>query len=428
MNKEFSRLKRVNGRISFPGDKSISHRALLFSAMADGESIIHNLSDGEDVRSTKNCIELLGVKVSQQKNFIRVSGVGAKGFKKSSLPLNCGNSGTTARLLSGLLIAQDFESILIGDESLSMRPMKRLIEPLELMGGKMVASSEYTLPIVIQPSLNLREIQYNLIVPSAQVKSAILIAGLHNENESMIIESVPTRDHTERLLELEVIREGNKIISKSSKNKYPVAKEYFIPGDISSASFLIVAALNAKSSELIVENISLNKTRIAFLELLIEMGGRIDFINTKISNNEHFGDLLIKSSDLKNITIDKKIIPSLIDEIPILAVAGVFAEGRFEIRNCKELRVKESDRIKSVCQNLNKAGLSVTEYDDGFSFEGNIKNTSIRFDSYNDHRIAMAFAILAMLNSEGGKVNNFECVNISNPGFLKQLQKVAEFY
>lgn len=426
MKQRFNSVKKVSGELSLPGDKSISHRALIFSAMASGISSIENLSDGLDVNATLSCLKQLGTDISSTENLTLVQGCGFKGFKKPDLSLNCHNSGTTARLLSGLLIAQKFNSILTGDDSLSKRPMRRIIEPLEKMGGK-IQGSNNILPLVIHPSDELKAIDYHLEIPSAQVKSAIIIAGLHLDDETVVTEKLITRDHTERMLGLNVQTAENKVISKSSIKNYPQSNNYFVPGDISSASFLIVAALLTKGSELIIKNVSLNPTRTGIIQLLKKMGAKIHTISKMESNNESYGDLLVSSSDLKNPIIGEDIIPSIIDEIPILAIAGAFAEGRFEIRNCKELRVKESDRIKSICYNLNLAGLSVEEFEDGFSFEGIIRHKEIIYESYGDHRIAMAFAILSILNKNGGAVNNFECVDISNPGFLKQLDSVCEY-
>ncbi len=427
MVQKFTKIKSIQGEISLPGDKSISHRALIFSAMAAGESVIENISDGNDVRSTINCLRQLGVNISEENNLIKVQGVGYKGFKQPAAQLDCGNSGTTARLLSGLLITQNFESKLTGDESLVKRPMKRLIEPLELMGGKIFSTDNHTLPLLINPADELKAINYKLNVPSAQVKSAVLIAGLHIEKETSIIEPVITRDHTERLLDLVVIKENEKIISKSSIKNYPKSKKYFVPGDISSASFLIVATLLSNNSEIKIKNISLNPTRTAIIEQLRKMGAYIEIIGSKLSNKEEYGDILVRSSKLQNVHIDQKIIPSLIDEIPILTVAGAFAEGKFEIKNCIELRIKESDRIKSICYNLRIAGFDVVEYEDGFSFEGRPSSKELVFDSFGDHRISMSFSVFSILSEKGGVVKGFESVNISNPGFLTQINSVCKF-
>lgn len=426
MIQKFNNIKSLCGELSLTGDKSISHRVLIFSAMANGKSYIRNLSEALDVMSTLNCLRQLGAEFTFINNTLIVNGVGEKGFKPPDSSLNCYNSGTTARLLAGLLIAQKFNCTLTGDESLSKRPMKRVIVPLELMGGKIRASGNNTLPVQISASEKICKVDYQLNIPSAQVKSAVLIAGLHIDDETSVTESSITRDHTERLLGLKVERIGEKIRSKSSRIFYPLANEYYVPGDISSASFLIVAALMTKNSEIKIRNVSLNPTRTLFIDLLKKMGARIDIIKLENQNNEVYGDLLISSSKLTNVQIDEEIISSIIDEIPILAIAGVFANGKFEIRNCKELRVKESDRIKSICYNLVKAGLNTEEYDDGFSFEGELSNHEISFESFGDHRIAMAFAILSMLNKNGGTVNEFECVNVSNPLFINQINSVCK--
>ncbi|MDZ7624429.1 MAG: 3-phosphoshikimate 1-carboxyvinyltransferase [Ignavibacteriaceae bacterium] len=397
MIQSFNKINKVSGTLSLSGDKSISHRALLISSLADGKSYIKNLSNSDDVKSTISCLRNLGIEIECSKNELIVFGRGYKGYQKPLEQLYAGNSGTTARLLAGILAAQNFESVITGDASLSSRPMKRVIEPLTEMGAKIKANEGSKLPLYISPAENLKSIRYQLPVPSAQVKSAILFAGLHLEDETVVIESQQTRNHTENLLDLRVVKEEEKIISSVSKNNYPEAKEYFIPGDISSAMFFVVLTLLTKNSELLIKDISLNPTRTECLSLLKRMGGNIQIEEKGISNNEIYGDLLVKSSDLSNVRIDKQIIPLIIDEIPILAVAGIFAEGVFELRGASELRVKESDRIKAICTNLLKLGLDVEEFEDGFRVSGSIKKQSEPFDSFGDHRIAMAFAILSSL-------------------------------
>ena len=423
MIQSFSKIERISGTLSLPGDKSISHRALLISSLADGKSIIKNLPYSEDVKSTIRCLEGLGIEFEKSANDFIVHGKGFKGFKQSSKPLDAGNSGTTARLLTGILAVQNFESVIQGDSSLSSRPMKRLIDPLSLMGCR-IESTNGKLPLHIYPSDSLKAINYTLPVSSAQVKSSILLAGLHSEEETNVIESTQTRNHTENLLGLKVINESGKIISTSSKKNYPNPKDYFIPGDISSAMFFIVLTLLTKNSELIIKNVSLNPTRIEAINLLKKMGADIQVEVKDESNKEVFGDLIVKSSKLTNIKIEPEIIPLIIDEIPILSIAGIFAEGDFEIRNVNELRVKESDRIKTLCSNLLRLGLDVIEYEDGFKFSGEIKNSNITFNSFGDHRIAMAFAILSSLLKAGGSVDEFECVSVSNPNFVEQLKSI----
>jgi 3-phosphoshikimate 1-carboxyvinyltransferase len=425
MQKRIQKINRVKGELNLPGDKSISHRSVIFSSMASGRSVIRNISNGEDVNTTIKIMEKLGAKVKISENELLIDGCGFKGFIKTLGNLDCGNSGTSTRLISGLLATQNFTSILTGDDSVSKRPMKRVIDPLIRMGAKIESSNNFTLPLTIIGNSDLIPIEYKMPVASAQVKSAVLIAGLHCDIETIIIENEQTRNHTEKMLGLPVTYENGKIISESSKKYYPISKQYFIPGDISSSAFLVVLTLLTQNSELIIKNVSLNQTRTGFIEILKQMGAKIHFENINTSSNEEYGDMIIKSSDLKNIDIDPKIIPNIIDEIPILSVAGVFAAGDFKINNAKELRVKESDRINSVCSNMKLLGLNVNEEEDGFTISGSIKYSKPVFQSYNDHRIAMACAILSMLLDNGGEVSNFECVNISNPKFEEQIKSVC---
>lgn len=424
MTQEFNKIETVKGELSLPGDKSISHRAVIFSCMAKGTSEIENLSNGEDVRSTLKCFSELGVTSKWENEKLIIEG---KGFKNFNAPLNnldAGNSGTTARLLAGFLSAQPFESTMIGDESLSQRPMKRVIEPLSLMGAKFSATSKLTLPLTVHPSAKLIPITYEMPVASAQVKSSLLLAGLHLEEETCIIESEQTRNHTEVMLGLRVDeKEGKRFIYSSRKN-YPTAQNYFVPSDISSAAFFIVLTLLAKNSEVILRHVSLNETRTGIISVLKEMGANIEIINRQTSNNELYGDLIIKSSELHSIGISKEIIPNIIDEIPILSVASVLGTGKFEVRNASELRVKESDRISALVHNYKLLGLDVEEFPDGFSIKGTIKNENPIFESFHDHRIAMAFAILSMFLKNGGSISNFDCVKISNPQFLEQVNSL----
>ena len=425
MKKRFEKINQVNGELSLTGDKSISHRAVIFSALASGKSIIKNISLGEDVKSTLKIMQQLGAKVVNENKSIIIEGCGFKGFKKPTANLDCGNSGTSARLIAGLLAAQDFRSTLIGDDSLSKRPMKRVIEPLKKMSVDFKSNENLTLPLTIIPGLQITPIKYEMPVASAQVKGSILIAGLHCEDETDVIENEQTRNHTEKMLGLPVRLENEKIISSSSNKYYPIAKEYFVPGDISTSAFHIVLTLLTSNSELIIKNVSLNPTRTGFIEVLKQMGANIFYEEIKISSNEEYGNVIIKSSQLKSIKIDKTIIPNIIDEIPILTIAGIFADGDFVIENAKELRIKESDRINSICSNLKLLGLNVEEKEDGFSVSGEIKNLNITFESFGDHRIAMSFSILSMLLGNGGEVNGFECVNISNPRFEEQLNSIV---
>lgn len=426
MLQEFKHLEKVSGELELPGDKSISHRAVIFSAMANGVSEISNLSDGADVNSSISCLESMGVEIERVGRSARIKGKGFKSFINPALPLDAGNSGTTARLLSGLLATQNFETLLIGDESLSKRPMDRVTVPLKLMGANFEFSHNNTLPLRILPAPKLKPISYRLPIPSAQVKSAVLIAGLHCEGFTSVTDAFKTRDHTERMLGLRTEVSGKEKIIYSSVQNYPKPSNYFVPSDISTASFFIILTLLSKSSSLRLKNVSLNPSRIGILKVLKEMGGTIEIENERRSNNEPFGDIVVKNSLLKNVLIESGIIPNIIDEIPILSVAGLFAEGEFVIKCAKELRKKESDRINSLCHNYRLLGLNIEEYDDGFSISGEVKNQFPIFNSFHDHRIAMAFAVLAMLLKDGAKIDNFECVAISNPNFIFQLKKIAE--
>ena len=426
MKQKFSNISKVGGELSLPGDKSISHRAIIFSALADGESTIKNLSDSQDVKSTIECFKKLGVKIENPDEIYIIEGVGYKGFKEPDSYLYCRNSGTTSRLISGVLAVQDFPTVLTGDESLSNRPMGRITEPLEKMGCK-IKSTNGKLPLQFLPSDRIKAIKYMLPVASAQVKGAVLLAGLQSEDFTTVEENnLFTRDHTERMLNLPIEINRGKKITKISSAFYPKPADYFIPGDISTAAFFIVLALLLKNSNLLLRDISLNKSRINFLNLLIDMGANINIIRKGSSVNEPYGNVIVKSSELKNIEIDSQIVPGIIDEIPILSIAGALAKNDFIVRGAKELRVKESDRINSLCLNLIKAGFNIEEFDDGFSIGGTLKQGYHSFESYGDHRIAMAFSILASLMQEGSEVNGFECAGVSNPNFLNQLQSIAE--
>jgi 3-phosphoshikimate 1-carboxyvinyltransferase len=423
---KFEKINKINGELYLPGDKSISHRSVMFASMAEGKSIIRNLSFGEDVKSTSRCFKELGVEINHFENHTEVIGKGFKGFTKPKSELDCGNSGTTVRLISGILSPQNFESILIGDESLSKRPMKRVIEPLSLMGVSINSNNGF-LPLEINPVECIKPISYELQVASAQVKSALLLCGLHSEETSFIIEAKETRDHTERMLGLPVKLENGKRIIESSKKYYPQAKEYFVPSDISTAAFFMILTLLSKDSELLIKNVSLNPSRTGIITILQKMNGNIEIVNRQSSSGEDYGDLFIKSSNLVNIEIPSEIIPNIIDEIPILAIAGIFAEGKFKISEADELRVKESDRIKSMVYNLQLLGINVKETTDGFEFENNRTDFETKaFESFDDHRIAMAFAVFSLLNKNGGEVNNFDCAKISNPNFMAQLNSIIK--
>ncbi len=422
----FGSISRVKGELEFKGDKSISHRAVIFASMAKGKSYIHNLSISEDVHSSRSVFQALGVDISLSENTWQISGKGYKGFTPPTGNLDSGNSGTTARLMSGLLINQKFKSTIIGDESLSKRPMKRIIDPLRLMGGRLLPTNDNFLPMTITPSDQLKPITYTLPIASAQIKSAVALSALHFDDETTIIETFPSRNHTELMLGLSVTKENDGTFIRVSKKNYPLPFEMTVPGDVSSAAFFIVLALILPDSELLIKNISLNPERSHYITLLKQMGGDIEIQETKESLGESIGNVRVRSSKLRNIVIPAASVPLIIDEIPILSICGIFAENDFEIFNAKELRVKESDRITAMVHNLRLAGLETEEFPDGFAIREGMPNKPIlqAFESFGDHRIAMSFAVLSCIFADGGKVNNFSCANISNPEFIKQLNSI----
>lgn len=424
MIQEFSGFIKVRGSLDLPGDKSISHRSVMLAGLADGNSVLENLSNAEDVSSTVRCFSQLGCSIEKKGSLLYIRGKGFKGFDPPKFELDAGNSGTTARLISGILSAQDFESVIVGDASLSSRPMKRIIEPLMLMGASIAASEKMTLPMRISPVRTLNPVKYELPVASAQVKSALLLAGLHVDESSEIIENVLSRNHTEMMLNLKVEKKAFKKHIYVSRRDYPEPGEYFIPSDISTAAFFMVLAIMTKNSELRLRNISLNESRTGIVDILMRMGAQVKIENQTHKMNESYGDLCIFTSKLKNISIPAEIIPNIIDEIPILSVAGILSEGEFSITGAEELRYKETDRISALCHNFRMLGLKVDETKDGFRVAGEICNDEVTFESFHDHRIAMSFGILSLILGKG-RVNNFDCVKISNPNFISQIQQIA---
>lgn len=426
MRQSFTKIERIKGELNLPGDKSVSHRSVMFSALAKGKSTVYNCLQSEDLHSTINAFVAMGCQIKQEGSTIDIEGRGFKGLQKPLKSLDFGNSGTTTRLMCGILSAQDFETNIFGDASLSKRPMKRVIDPLTEMGSIIKSTDNGFLPMKISPSANLHPIEYRLPVASAQVKSCVLLAGIHLQEKTTVIEDIPTRSHTENLLGLDVkIENGSRIIT-SSKANYPQQGIYNVPSDISSAAFFIILALLTPNSELKLNNILLNETRTGILQVLKMMGADIEEENVQIRSGEKCGDLIIKSSKLKNVKIPAELIPNIIDEIPVLAVAGVLAEGDFEISGAEELRHKESDRIKTVCDNFKKVGVQIEEFPDGFILSGNVSGKSAIFESWTDHRIAMAFSVFSLLNRDGGEVDGFEACAVSNPDFLRQVKEIAK--
>jgi len=424
---KLSKVKKLKGVIYPPGDKSISHRVALISALSTGENLIENFLIADDTLSTLNCLKNLGVEI-ELSDKLRIKGKGLKGLKKPGSVLNAGNSGTTIRLLSGILAGQNFDSEITGDDSLRRRPMMRIVKPLRMMGAKIEASVDGTPPLKIFGVEKLNPIEYELEIPSAQVKSCLIFAGLYTDGKTKIIEKIPTRDHTERLLGLKTYLEDSKKIIEVDGGQKIEAKNYFVPNDISSSAFFIVAGSIIPESTLVIKNVGLNPTRTGFIDVLKRMGANIEVENLREIANELVGDVIVRSGkdiELKNLTLSGDIIPNIIDEIPILAVAGAVAHGKFEVRDAVDLRNKESDRIKAIVVNLRKMGIDVEEYEDGFAFEGVKKLKGALIETFNDHRIAMAFSIAGLIADGETIIDNPNCVTISFPGFydvLKNLQ------
>lgn len=441
---KISKANLIRGTISLPGDKSISHRAAMISAMAEGEAKIENFATSEDCASTLRCLSSLGVEIEQDGTNVFIKGVGKRGFTKPEYPLDCGNSGTTMRLLAGILAGQSFDSVLVGDESLQSRPMKRIIEPLEKMGAK-IESENGNAPLKIHGKNPLQNVTYNLPVASAQVKSCILLAGLNADGESKVLNPQsktrisPSRNHTELMFEYLGAKVHESFIESDifyihevsiDGNSSLIAKDLHIPADISSAAFFMVAASCLNGSEIVLKNVGLNVTRSAIIEILQGFGAKIRVENKREISNEILGDLHILGSEKlesKALTnkIEGDIISNLIDEIPILAVFGTQLENGLEIRDAEELRVKESDRIAAVCENLRKMNAEVEEFEDGFRV-GKSKLKAAIVDSFGDHRIAMAFAVAGLFAERETEIIEADCAKVSFPEFFQVLQDVVE--
>ncbi|MBQ7792771.1 MAG: 3-phosphoshikimate 1-carboxyvinyltransferase [Clostridia bacterium] len=417
--------KKFQGSIFVAPDKSISHRGVMLGSLAKGVTQIENYLTGEDCISTVNCFRALGVDIKISGTSVTVYGTG--NLKQPSAVLNTGNSGTTTRLMAGLLSGYPIHTVLSGDESLNKRPMKRIITPLSLMGADIQAKEGNFCPLTIKGKEKLKAISYELPVASAQLKSALILAGLHGDGVTTIIEKEKSRDHTENMLRAmgANIKTEEKII-KVSPIETLSPMELTVPGDISSAAFFIVGALITKGSELLLKNVGMNPTRTGLLTVLKDMGANIQEENKRVVCGEPVCDLLVTSSDLKATTVSGEIIPALIDEIPILAVAAACAEGTTVIFDAKELRVKETDRITAICRMLETAGVPYEEFEDGFSVMGTDHIKGGVFESYGDHRMAMSEQILSLMSQEEFVIKDKDCVAISFPDFWELLERVTK--
>ncbi len=417
-----------HARVSVPGDKSISHRYGLLGGAAKGETLIHNYSTSRDCHSTLDCLEQLGVEVIREGTEVRIQSEGCKGWKKPDSPLDAGNSGTTMRLLSGLLAGMPFESVLTGDRSLSGRPMNRIIDPLKQMGAE-IAAEEGGLPPLRIRGGNLRPIKYELPVASAQVKSCVLLAGLSTEGTTSVVERIPTRDHTERALPLfgaGVVKEGS-LISVNGPVEL-TGTEVTVPGDMSSAVFFLAAAMLVPGASIEIPSLGVNPSRSAMLQLLKRGGAEIEEREMPHAGSEPCRSLGLSYnprmfSDFPH-EVMSELIPNLIDEIPILAVIGARLEDGIVVRDAAELRKKESDRIDAIVGNMRRLGMKIDEFEDGFEIPGNQEFIGGTIDSYGDHRIAMAFSIAGLISRDGIEIENPDCVNISFPGFYDVLDSL----
>ena len=423
-------VKRANsmkGELTVPGDKSISHRGIMFGAIAEGTTELEGFLDGADCRSTISCFRQMGIEISQDHDRVQIHGKGLYGLRQPKDMLDAGNSGTTVRLISGILAGQPFTTQLTGDASIQKRPMKRIMTPLSLMGASIrsLAGNDCA-PLEIHGG-SLVPIHYDSPVASAQVKSCVLLAGLYAEGQTSVTEPVPSRDHTERMLS----GFGAEITSRertATVTGHPrlIGQHITIPGDISSAAYFIAAGLICPNSDLYIRNVNMNPTRAGILTVAKQMGGKITLENQRVVSGEEVCDIHVVSSDLHGTQIDRELIPSLIDEIPVIAVMAAFAEGTTVIKDAQELKVKESNRIDSVTENLNAMGGDAIPTEDGMIIHGGRPLHGARILTRSDHRIAMSFAIAGLAADGETTFDDPGCIDISYPTFFETLRSVMD--
>ena len=415
--------KPLKGELSVPGDKSISHRAVMFGSLASGTTEITHFLKGADCLSTIGCFRQMGVEIEEQKDRILVHGRGLHGLSAPSSVLDCGNSGTTTRLISGILAGQSFSSQLTGDASIRKRPMGRIIRPLRQMGASIESlSGNGCAPLRIE-GRPLHAISYDSPVASAQVKSCVLLAGLYADGPTSVTEPALSRNHTELMLSslgAELTRKG----TTATINPEPVltGTSIHVPGDISSAAFFLAAGLMVPGSEILLKNVGINPTRDGILRVIRAMGGSLEILNRTNSGGEEAADLLVRSSSLHGTVLEGELIPTLIDEIPVIAVLAAFAEGTTIIRNAEELKVKESNRLDIMVDGLSRMGADIEGTDDGMIIRGGKSLHGAVIDSHLDHRIAMSFAVAALAADGETEILDADCVNISYPEFYRDLK------
>ena len=422
---------KLRGDFHLPGDKSISHRSALFAALGDGSSAIRNYSSARDCQNTLDCLELLGVPVKRTADLITITGVGVNGLQAPTQLLDVGNSGTTIRLIAGILAGQNFTTEITGDESIQRRPMKRVIEPLTQMGARIEARENNFAPLKIHGG-NLQAIAYTPPVASAQVKSCVLLAGLFANGETAVIETTPTRNHTEIMLQecgvsvrQEPVAAGTRI-AVSGGSRLQALGNYTVAGDLSSAAFFLAAGILAPDAELRLRHIGINPSRKALLDVLAQLGARITLENERLAHGEPVADYFVQSSELRgDLELGGAVVANLIDEIPILAVVATQLHGTLTIREAKELRVKESDRIRSIVDNLRRMKVEIEEREDGFRLTGPQPLRGAVLESYGDHRIAMAFAVAGLIAAGETTINEAEAASVSLPEFYDLLTNLT---
>lgn len=422
MDVKVSKRGCLKGELTIPADKSISHRAVMFSSLAKGESIIRNFSLGADCLSTKGLFQSLGVEIEfLDKNVLKVVSSGA--LQEPSVPLDCGNSGTTMRLCSGILAGQNFNSTLFGDESLSKRPMKRVISPLVEMGAK-IESEDYRAPLKVYGS-QLQGITYHSPIASAQVKSCILLAGLNAEGKTTVVEPYLSRNHTELLLKYMGANISTKddVTTVERSELRPV--EIDVAGDISSSAYFIVAGLIVPDSDIIIKNVGLNPTRTGIIDVVERMGGQLEILSQHEVSGEIVGDIRVKYSELKGCEISGSDIPRLIDELPVIALLATQAKGETVVRDAEDLRKKESDRISTIVNGLTSLGAKIDEQEDGFVVCGKSNLVGgVELETFHDHRLAMTYYVAGLLCEKEILIKDFQWVDISFPEFLEFLKKL----
>ncbi len=416
----------LTGSLTLPGDKSISHRYAILASLAQGASLIHNYSTGADCHSTLNALRALGIEIGEQGLDVTVNGNGLDGWRAPAAPLDCGNSGSAIRMLAGPLAAQPFTTTLIGDESLSGRPMGRIMEPLREMGAHIEARDNRFPPLTITGRA-LRPIDYTLPVASAQVKTCVLFGGMYAEGATVVREPIRSRDHTEIALREfgAQIQTQSRVITLEGRPQL-AGRELLVPADLSSAAFFLVAATLVPGSDLFLRGVGLNPTRSALLDFLLAAGASLEVVNLEQTNGEMIGDLHVRHARVKGGIIEGETAAALIDEIPVLAILGAASEQGLTVRDAKELRVKETDRIATVLDNLRRMGIEAEEAPDGMHIPGNQKFRAAHFDSFGDHRIAMAFAVAAMYADGPSELQGAEAANVSFPTFYRLMAQAAE--